>query len=90
MTKTPGYAPKTNRRRERRNVLAKKLAGISRLFWVRVYACSTPAWALGVGCLRPAIVLGLPVRRSGRLSCLGWAWILARPCLLVRGATNSC
>nr|DAP53041.1 MAG TPA: hypothetical protein [Caudoviricetes sp.] len=32
LTKTPGYAPKTNRPRERRNVLAKKLGGSSRLF----------------------------------------------------------
>nr|DAR31559.1 MAG TPA: hypothetical protein [Caudoviricetes sp.] len=45
LTKHTGYAPKTTHRRERRNVLAKKDAGISRLFWVRVYACSVLVWA---------------------------------------------
>lgn len=45
LTKTPGHTPKPNQRTERRNVLAKKLTGISRLFWVRVYARSVLVWA---------------------------------------------
>lgn len=44
----------------------------------------------GVGRSRPAIVLGLSVRLSVGLSCLGRAWILDCPCLFVRGATNTC